>query len=235
MVCGLALAVALPVVGAALALDSFVGLLAMVLVLRRFAEGSRTACEACGASLHRAASTCPSCREGRSPARLALWGRPVSGPPTSEVEHRLSLLAAHRCPACAERLGRDPHRVCASCGSPPLTSSAERTAFVHHVDRRVAAMGPAFALLGLVPGLGLPLALLLFKLSPAGALTAFDDWSAAFRTRVVRTAVVIILAAVQPVPLLGAEAAVGVVVLLHVWSRRAVLRHEAETVVTVSV
>jgi hypothetical protein len=229
VVFGLALALTFPVVGAGLALASLVGLLGLVLLLRRFVEGSRTACEACGASIHRAASTCPSCRHGRSPARLAPWGLPVSGPPADAAEHRLGLLLAHRCSSCAERLGRDPRRVCASCANPPWNSSAERMAFVHSVDRRVAAMVPVFAAVGLLPGLGLPLALVLFKLSPAGALTAFGDWTASLRTRVVRAAAVLFLVVVQPVPLLGAAAAVGVVVLLHVWSRRELLRDEPPT------
>ncbi|MCU0695514.1 MAG: hypothetical protein MUC96_03170 [Myxococcaceae bacterium] len=226
VVCGLALALTFPLVGAGLALASLVGLLVLVVLLRRFIEGSRTACEACGASVHRAASTCPSCRHGRSPARLAPWGRPVSGAPDDDARHRLGLLLAHRCPSCAERLGRDPRRVCASCGNPPWNSSAERTAFVHSVDRRVAVLVPVFAAAGLLPGVGLPLALLFFKLSPAGALTAFGDWTASFRTQVVRAAAVLVLAALQPLPLFGAAAAVGVVVLLHLWSRRAFVRHE---------
>ncbi len=222
-VLGLWVAVTFPWVGAALAVGALAALVAAVLVLRRVTEGGRGPCAACGKSLHLGASTCPACRTTRTPSKLGLLGRVVQGAPTDAAAHRLQLLTVHRCPTCAERLGADRRQPCLACGQPCFASEAESRAFVRHVDARVAALMPVFAALGLVPGLGLVLALLLYKLAPSGALGGYVRWHQALGTRLLRGAAMLALGLLQPVPLLGALAAAALIAVMQVWTRRAFL------------
>ena len=92
-----------------------------------------------------------------------------------------------------------------------------------HVDTRVVALMPVFAVLGLVPGFGLVLALLLYKLAPSGALGGYAQWHQALGTRVLRSGALLGLGLLQPVPIVGALASAGLIGLLQLWARRAFL------------
>ena len=222
-VLGLVLAVAFPWVGVVLAAVAFGALVAAVLILRRVTEGGRAPCATCGKSLHLGASTCPACHVARTPSKLGLLGRVLEGAPPDAAVHRLQLLSARRCPTCAERLGRDGREPCSSCGQRPFASETEARAFVRYVDTRVAALMPIFAALALVPGLGLVLALLLYKLAPSGALGGYVRWHLSLGTRFIRGAALLGLGLLQPVPLVGALAAAALIAVLQLWTRRAFL------------
>ena len=82
---------------------------------------------------------------------------------------------------------------------------------------------PIFAALALVPGLGLVLALLLYKLAPSGALGGYVRWHLSLGTRFIRGAALLGLGLLQPVPLVGALAAAALIAVLQLWTRRAFL------------
>jgi hypothetical protein len=95
------------------------------------------------------------------------------------------------------------------------------------VEARLAALVPALAVLGLVPVLGIGAGLVLYKLAPAGTLGASVRWRERLGTRLLRTAAVLALLFIQPLPIVGAFAVPGLIVLLHLATRRAFLAASA--------
>lgn len=84
-------------------------------------------------------------------------------------------------------------------------------------------MVPVFALLGLIPILGLGLALLVYRVGPGAALVGFASWRDRLGVRALRGATVFVLALLQPVPVLGAAAVLTLVAAQQAWARRAFL------------
>lgn len=221
---GLLVALAFPRVGLAVTVLLFGALAALVLALRRLTRGSRVKCEACSGELHPAASRCPACHDERAPKAVGLWGRPLDRPAQPGQKHQLALLAARRCPSCASELAQDGGRVCCpACKLHPFDDVELASAFARYVDVRVAALSPAFLALGLVPVLGLVLALVLYRLSPAGALARYIGWRQRLGSRLLRGAILLGLALAQPIPVVGTAAALALVTVTQLWNRRAFL------------
>lgn len=112
---------------------------------------------------------------------------------------------------------------CEGCGAPAFTDAEQARRFVGQVDARVLALGPVLAGLGLIPVLGLGLALLLYRVAPSGALAGMVRPKDRLVTRLLKGLAVVLLALVQPVPLLGVAAVVGLLAAQHLWTRRAFL------------
>lgn len=223
-VLGVAIAFAAPVISVGLMGLTLVLLAGGALVLSRVRRGAREACAACGASLHLCASACGKCGATHQARKTGFLGRPGSAPVDDVNRHRLALLAALRCPSCAEPLRNAAAGSCERCRAALFRDDTEFTAFLRHVDTRFAVMSPLFIALGLVPVLGLGLALLTYKLSPAGSLAGFTDWRGKVGARVLRGLTLTGLALVQPVPLIGAGATWAFITASHVWVRRSVKR-----------
>lgn len=227
-VVGLAIAIAFPVLGVVMAVGMLLTLLTLLWLVRRLSRGSRGPCPACGKSVNLAASVCPGCSGALEPRALGAFGRVLPGGPTDPQRHKLALLSGQCCPRCAERLtSKDGTVTCGACGQTPFRDPAEARAFVRHVDARVAAMTPIYAALGLVPILGLAVSLVLYRLSPAGALSNYVSWHQRLAPRLLRGLAVMGLGLVQPVPVLGAGATVAVIGATQVWTRKAFLASEA--------
>ena len=96
-------------------------------------------------------------------------------------------------------------------------------AFAKRADVRFAALLPVLAGLALMPGFGLALAWLAYRLSPAAALGPFVPWGTRFGSRFTRGLAVLALTLLQPIPLVGAAAGTAVLVLQHVWARKTFL------------
>jgi hypothetical protein len=221
---GLVLVIAFPLVGATLAALALLSLVALAGWVRRLARGARGPCATCGEDLHLSALRCPACGAERTPQKLGLWGGAVDGAPREPAAHRFALLCARRCPSCAERLTVKNGVVrCEGCGAPAFTDAEQARRFVGQVDARVLALGPVFAGLGLLPVLGLGLALLLYRVAPSGALAGMVRPKDRLVTRLLKGLAVVLLALVQPVPLLGVAAVVGLLAAQHLWTRRAFL------------
>ena len=212
---GVAIAMAFPLVGAVLMVLALAGLLAATLVLVRVRDTSRGPCASCGSSLHLSASQCPSCKAPRNASGFQFLGRAAgdAGP-----KHRFALLGARRCPSCAEQISSH------ACGAPLFADETESRTFVKYVDARAAAMAPLFALLGFVPFLGLGAAVLVYRMSAASALAAHVTVTGRIGNRALKGAGMLGLSLLQPVPLVGAAATVGVITAMHVWTRQAFLR-----------
>ncbi len=224
-VVGLAIVVTWPVVGFVMMVLSLLAMLAALMMLRGIQALARGPCEACGKSLHRAASVCPRCKASRVPSRIGALGRIVTGPPSPS--HRLSLLTSRRCPSCAEGIRNDAgHITCPGCGVNPLGDPAEVRAFVTHVDKRALAFAPVFIAMGLVPVLGLGAALVFYRLSPAGALASYSGWQEHLGARIFKGLGLFALTLLQPIPVLGAVATAAVIGSIHVWTRRSFVGHE---------
>jgi hypothetical protein len=221
---GLCLVFAAPIVGVVLLVSALAFTLGSVLALRRIRSGSLAPCEACQKPLHRGGSVCPHCKAARSPSRIGVVGRVRPGPPSDLAHHRLALLATRRCPSCAEQIVNDGGRIrCAGCGVPPLGDDQELRALVRYVDARALALAPAFAALGLIPVLGLGAGLVFYRASPASALSSYVGWQDRLGTRMVRGLGLTVLTLLQPVPLVGVAATLGIIALLHLWARQRVL------------
>ncbi|MFP2929568.1 hypothetical protein ACLESO_31090, partial [Pyxidicoccus sp. 3LG] len=86
---GVALAMLWPVAGAVLFAVCATACAVAGVVLRGFEERQKTACEACGAKVHRCARYCPSCSAERVPSRLGLFGRARARQVEDLAAHRL--------------------------------------------------------------------------------------------------------------------------------------------------
>lgn len=220
-IAGVALAFLAPVVSVVLMVFALIGLALVAAALRRFRDGAREACVSCGASVHQCAGACPKCGTAHAAHCVGVLGRPTKALVQDESRHRLVLLAGHRCPRCADGL-RGSH--CPACKLDAFRDDAEFTAFVRYVDTRFAVMTPVFVALGFVPVLGLALALVAYRLSSAGAFAGYADWRGKLGVRVLRGAMLVGLALVQPVPLIGVAATWAYLTLSHVWTRATVKR-----------
>lgn len=223
IIVGLGIAFALPAVGAALAALALLSMLGLFFAVRRLVEGARGTCVVCGKRVHRAASQCPSCGAERTAERAGPLGRVFKGPASNSIAQRFSLLAARRCPRCAERL---EGRKCVRCGLAPLETEDERKTLAKQVDLRFAAFTPVFAAMGAVPVLGLGGALLAYRLSPASTLGGYVEWHHKLGTRALRWLVIVGLALLQPIPLVGLGAVLVLIGLQHAWARAAFLKGE---------
>ncbi len=221
---GLVIALLFPVVGVVLMGVMLAMLVGVGLLLRAVTRGARGRCEACEAEVHLAGSACPACSAPRVPRRIGLLGRVLEGAPADPRKHQQALLAVRRCPSCAERLETvEGEARCPACRAPAFRDEEARQVFLRHVETRLAVLMPVLAGFGLVPVLGIGAALVLYKLAPAGSLSAFVSWRERLGTRVLRTLAVVALLFLQPIPIVGAFAVPGLIVLLHVATRRAFL------------
>lgn len=220
---GVLLALAFPLVGIAVMVVLGGAFLGVGLVLRGIVRGPRGACAACGHDLHLAATVCSRCGTERIARRLGPLGGVRDAAPSDATRHRLALLAAGRCPACAEHLPAAAPR-CPACGRLPFRDGSEARALARRADTRFAALVPVFALLGLVPLLGLGAALLLYALSPASALGRYVGRRDRFATRLLRGLLLLALVFLQGVPLVGTLAGLAILSVTHLWTRQAFLR-----------
>lgn len=220
---GVALVFLAPVVGVVLMVLALIGLALLAFMLRRFRDGAREVCTACGASVHACAVSCAKCGAAHHTHRVGWLGRPAKTFVDDETRHRLVLLAGHRCPRCAEGLSGS---ACTTCGT-AFRDDTEFDAFIRHVDTRFAVLTPVIIGLGFVPVLGLAIALVTYKLSAAGALAGYADWRGRIGVRFLRLVMLVGLALVQPVPLIGVGATWAYLTLSHVWLRSTVRAQRA--------
>ncbi|MFP2924806.1 hypothetical protein ACLESO_06235 [Pyxidicoccus sp. 3LG] len=223
-VAGLVVALLFPVVGVVVMVVLFALLVGVLLALRAVTRGARGPCERCAAEVHLAGSVCPACTAVRVPRRIGFLGRVLEGAPADMQKHQHSLLAARRCASCAERLETVEGMVrCPACRAPAFRDEVARRSFLRYVEARLAVLVPVLAVFGLVPVLGIGAGLVLYKLAPAGSLSAFVSWRERLGTRILRAVAVLALLFLQPIPVVGAFAVPGLVVLLHLATRRAFL------------
>lgn len=219
---GLGLVFLFPLFGVAVLLVTITALLWCWVLVRGISDGARRACDACARPVHLAASVCSGCRAERRPKQVGVLGRLQADEVVDVVAHRDALLGLKRCPHCAESLKLEGLG-CETCRTPLWASTVERDGFLRRVDVRLLKWAPVFGALGLVPVVGLGVALVMYRLGPGAALAGFASWKGRLGARVVRALIVTALAVVQPVPVIGVVAVLGLIALQRHWGRTALL------------
>ncbi len=183
-----------------------IGLGGLGVYLRRWETRRKATCAHCQTVNHPAAITCRSCREPlAAPVHVDALGLITAWPTTDLEVHRQHLLAAGRCPACAERLPqRTPRQRCAACGMETFDSAAARDRYLaRHRGAFHSTVGICLAMSS-IPILGLIPWVLYDAVSLPGQLRRYGSDSVGSFERLRLRVVVGALLMVQWVPILGA-------------------------------
>lgn len=179
-------------------------------------------CAHCGKQVHACALLCPSCSNARGDARRANWtGRPSRAPIRSAEHQRMSLTAAGRCASCASP-GRPRNLLapCARCGAKYDAEAAKQ--FLRAIDKRLPVTLAVCAAFSAVPVFGLVVGLLFFALSRNGSLRRYAPWQSRFVARLLVSGATVLLALLQPIPILGIVSLPAICALNYVVDRSAI-------------
>jgi Zn finger protein HypA/HybF involved in hydrogenase expression len=202
----------------------------MVLVERRLesrGERAQVPCSRCGQPLHASAPACPHCHAPvPQPTDVGLLGQPKRHPADPRaLPYRL--VAVKRCPACGTRLRRRAVRqTCQACGHRLMDDPDFARSYIGFIDRRVPPVCLACLLLGLVPVLGVIPGVVAYRLM---IVAPYRRYIPAGRGLLVRWGVrlaVVLLVAVQWVPVAGGLA-LPAMALLNYGAYRSVYRRLA--------
>jgi hypothetical protein len=208
------------------------GMAVLVLVLfeRRVEsrrERAQVPCPRCGQPIHAGALACPSCRAPvPEPRDVGLLGQPKARP-ADGAAHPYRLVAAKRCPVCASRFGRRAvQQTCQACGHKLMEDSRFARAYLVFIDRRVPPVCGACFLLGLIPVLGVIPGVILYRLALVAPFRRYIPPGRGFVLRWAVRLAILILVAVQWVPVAGGLA-VPAMALIHYGAYRGAYRRLA--------
>ncbi len=141
---------------------------------RRIEERDTVPCPHCAESVMTIASHCGSCKQDIPLQKLANWGW-LADSTQNEREHRVRLVAEHRCPKCATRIRPRSFlkEGCESCG---FTFEPNDPWFDEYRDKifsRASRLWVPITLISLVPGAGFAISLVAIKLSLVAPLSIF--------------------------------------------------------------
>jgi hypothetical protein len=162
-------------------------------------------CPTCGHDNHPSAPHCSSCGATLAPMRVGLLGQALRRRVTGREAHSLDLVAARRCPHCAERLGyRALKQPCGACGTVTFASREDLDRYVGHLDRQLPMTAGVCLLFGLVPLIGIVPGVLYYRLTLVSGLSRWTPATRSVPARWAGRVVTVLLLMLQPVPLLGA-------------------------------
>ena len=170
-------------------------------------DRSRVACANCGRMIHPSTPACPNCGvPATEPRSIDLLGRPgqaAANPATLPFQ----LAAVKRCPHCATRFDRRAvKQECPACGRILMADPDFAAAYVAFIDRRVPLTCLACGLLGLIPILGVIPGVIYYRLT---IVAPFRRYIPAARGWLLRWGIrlaVVVLVALQWIPVAGAFA-----------------------------
>jgi hypothetical protein len=185
-----------PIIGLMLAIAVLLSAVIAILIVRS-AIGS-VPCANCARAMHPSALACARCAHPvASPKKIGLLGCARKDNVDDVDRHRIHLVLAGRCPTCAEQINAID-RACRACGS---EISVTRDAIARESARESRMTLLITFVSALIPIVGLPLAFLVVRLSPADGVRRYVPAS----TRVLlNIGVILLLMFLQPVPLVGA-------------------------------
>ncbi len=168
-------------------------------------EAATGVCARCGRPVHGCALACLHCGAAvETPLAVTWLGRTSSKPAADRAGRPFRLVAVGRCPACANRIGRN--RACRACGLAPFADRDFTNSYVNFIDRRVPIAGLACWVAGLVPILGAVGGVIIYRLMLVGPLKRYTSIGHGFGARWTVRLACLGLFAFQVVPVLGAFA-----------------------------
>lgn len=197
-------------------------------IMYRLEQDSRRPCTACGEPMLPPAVRCPKCKAARPPQRLLTWavmfGRSIDNPEDpiandAKHQHMLRLLAARRCPACAEKIKPQTfaEKGCGKCGF-----TFEEPGFeTWYKEYRVAVINRAFRLLvplmliSWAPVLGVAVAIVSIKLWISSPLRVFLGRTSRFALKWGLRLITLIIILAGSLPLVSIVA-VPVLMCIHI-------------------
>jgi hypothetical protein len=167
-------------------------------------ERAKVPCVNCREPIHPSAPSCPWCRAPvKEPRDVGLLGQPKDRPadPRS-LPYRL--VAVKRCPACATRLGRRAvQQQCPACGHRVMDDPQFARGYIASVDRRVPLVCVVCFLMGLVPVLGVIPGVVYYRLCIVAPFRRYIPPGRGVLLRWGVRLVVVLLLALQWVPVAG--------------------------------
>jgi hypothetical protein len=185
------------------------GLAALLLVLieRRVesrSERMKVACVHCGQLIHPSALACPFCKSPvQEPRAIGLLGQPKETPANvASLPYRL--VAVKRCPVCATRFARKAvKQTCVACGHSLMGEPSFARSYVASIDLRVPlACGVCFVL-GLIPVLGVIPGVIYYRLTIVAPFRRYIPPGQGFMLRWGVRLALVLLVALQWVPVAG--------------------------------
>lgn len=160
---------------------------------------------------HSSRQPCPSCKEMQLPTALAcsnchaelnatkalgVLGQATSRGVQDRKKHANELLAARRCPHCAEKLAESkPVQTCKVCGENVLNTPDELSAFKDQIRKRLPATLTLSAVFGLIPFIGAVPAVVCFRVRLVSPFCRYLGAGGKFKTRLwIRLATFFLLA-----------------------------------------
>ncbi len=130
-------------------------------------ENAKATCEECGATMYRAALSCPACSAPNpSPAELSWLGTATRRTASNRSQQPLLLASYRRCRRCATRLPRrSVDQACPACGTGAFDSAEFAAAYDRAISERLASVLVVCACLSLVPVVGLIPGVIYYRLA----------------------------------------------------------------------
>lgn len=228
---GVILVIVFPLVVAVMTL----GIVGVLLLLRRRArvkeERAKTPCPSCQTPAPIHASACPNCRAAvPAPRSVGFFGQPREAADPQPDDHDLALLEKRRCSVCAARLEqRRPVQRCETCGETAFESETQRQRYLDRIAGRVGPVVAVAAAVGWVPGLGLIVGVIVYKLRLVSPLSRYVPRGRSFVRRLLLRGVLLVLGLLQFVPLVGVVTVPAMALLSYGVYRRALEKTLAES------
>jgi Zn finger protein HypA/HybF involved in hydrogenase expression len=199
----------------------------LVLAERRVesrSERAKVPCANCGEPIHPSAPACPYCTAPiKGPRDVGLLGQP-KGRAADPRSLPYRLVAVKRCPACATRLGRRAVRQeCPACGHRLMGDPQFVRGYIASIDGRVPLTCLVCFLTGLVPVLGVIPGVIYYRLTVVAPFRRYIPPGRGVLLRWGARLAVVVLVALQWVPVAGGLA-VPSMALLHYAAYRTAYR-----------
>jgi hypothetical protein len=184
--------------------------LLLVLIERRIesqGERAKVACLQCSQMIHASALACPHCNAPvKEPRDVGVLGQPKAVlADMRSLPYRL--VAVKRCPVCATRLKRrSVKQTCGACGHQVMEDPRFAQDYIATIDRRVPWVLVGCLLLGLIPVLGVIPGVVYYRLTMVAPFRRYIPPAHGFLLRWGVRLAIVLLVALQWVPVAGSLA-----------------------------
>jgi hypothetical protein len=184
-----------------------VAVVIVVLIDRRVEsrrERTKVACVHCGQPIHASALDCPFCKSPvKEPKDIGLLGQAKETPANiASLPYRL--VAVKRCPACATRFDRKAvKQTCGACGHRLMDDPSFAGGYIASIDRRVPLACVVCFVLGLIPVLGVIPGVIYYRLAIVAPFRRYIPPGQGLLLRWGVRLAVVVLVALQWVPVAG--------------------------------
>ena len=190
------------------AIAAFVGIIGAWSVakgIEAMERASHEPCVRCKTLGPKCGPNCASCGVKRATVnKVGLLGRVLDEPAPSEAQHRIALIATHRCPTCGHRLGRSgASPTCEACSEPVFASTSDRAAYVSDLSSRLPSTLLVCGMCSFIPVLGLIPGYFYYQLTLLAGLRSYMPTSSRFGRRWLMRLFKLSLLAFQWVPFIG--------------------------------